>query len=225
MSQRHNNRYAMQMAVNGLMQKNRSKWAENEFLSESMQFISPRLQRAQELFDQKEGEGTKGLTLSKNAQLDSIGDRAYLTARRLCLYGRRSNQPTVLATADHPRSYFDRGDEPERIGRSAAIVALAQRHLANLGPYKITEPDLAALAADIERVRPLSGERDAFADEINIRNKSLPQLLHEVQDKLDELDDEIISLMDEHPEFQDAYFAARVITDRRATVDRKMSNE
>ena len=205
----------MHMAVKELMVKRRSLWSGNEFISESMDYLKPRITRVQELFDAQEGPGTEGLTAAKNSALDHICGRCWLMSKRLTVYARRKGLLQLLPEVDHPKRHFDTAAEVERIGRCAALLAIAQQHVADLAPFKITQGDLTALATDIEALRPLSGQRDAVGDEQQVLHKTLPQLLKEIQEKLYELDDEIISFMDDHPEFQEEYFTARRITDRR----------
>ncbi|GAA4326502.1 hypothetical protein [Flaviaesturariibacter amylovorans] len=217
MAQRLYNRYSMQMAVKACMEKNRSRWAGNPFIPETMDYISVRLRKAQELFDKKEQVSTEGHTLSKNVVLDGIAARAWLMSTRLVVFARKKGLRVLLTEVDHPRSYFERGPEVERIARAAAITEKAEHYLPQLEPYKIRMSDVASLNADIEQVRPLSSERDAVGDEAQQLTNSLPRLLQEVQDKLYELDEEITAFMDEFPDFQDQYFYARRTTDRKAT--------
>ncbi|RYY85561.1 MAG: hypothetical protein EOO15_16700 [Chitinophagaceae bacterium] len=225
MAQYHENRYAMQMATAAFLRKHAPLWRGNELITESVDYIEPRLDRAQELFDKKEDGGTKGYTAHKNNFIDDICTRSWLLSKRLSLYARRSKNTVLLAQTDQPQRHFDNGSEIERIGRCASVVQWATTHIANLAPYKVTESDLAALSADIERARPLSSDRDTIGDGQQLLNKTLPQLLQEIQDKLYELDDEVVALMDEHPEFQEEYKIARRVTDRKATQGKGMSNE
>jgi ElaB/YqjD/DUF883 family membrane-anchored ribosome-binding protein len=220
MSQKLQNRYAMQMAVQACLNQHRSLWAANPHISESADYIAPRLQRAQALIDTRAGSSTEGYTNAKNALLDSICARTSLLAKRLTVYARKTNNPVLLAEVDRPKRYFENGPELERIARCAAITVRAERQLAQLSTYKITMADIAALNADIESVRPLSGQRDAIGDEQQQLTHSIPELLQQVQEKLYELDDEITSFMDEAPDFQETYFNARKVTDRVATRER-----
>ncbi|TCZ74571.1 hypothetical protein [Flaviaesturariibacter aridisoli] len=223
-AQAHEDRFHMQQAVAALMNKRRAVWERNEMVAESVAYIVPRLERAHFLVDAKEEGGTSGLTQAKNNFIDNICARSWLMAKRLKLFALRKGLPVLLAQATQPRRYFDNGSELERIGRCAAVVKWAEEHMADLAPFKISMGDVAALSADIERARPLSADRDTTGDGLQLVNKNLPQLLQEIQDKLYELDDEVIALMDDQPEFQDEYFIARRITDRKAT-RRPMRNE
>ncbi|RYY99653.1 MAG: hypothetical protein EOO11_04220 [Chitinophagaceae bacterium] len=217
MAQRHYNRYSMQMAVKAFMEKNRSKWSNNEHISESMSYLVPRLQKAQELFDRKESTSTEGHTIAKNNQLETITERAWLMAARLTIFARKKGLRVLLTEVNHSKSYFERGPEVERIARAAAITEKAEHYLPQLDAYKITMADVASLNADIEELRPLSAERDAVGDEQQQLTASLPRLLQEIQDKLYELDDEVTAFLDDAPDFQEQYAIARRITDRRAT--------
>ncbi|WP_460568804.1 hypothetical protein [Flaviaesturariibacter terrae] len=217
MSLRLRNRYNMQMAVKSCMQKFRSKWEGNEHIAESMNYIEPRLQRAQGLFDARESTYTEGHTDAKNALLDSISARAALMSKRLTVFARKRGLRVLLVEVDHPKRYYENGPELERISRCAAITERAEHYLPQLEPYKIRLADVAALNADIEELRPLSSQRDALGDEKQTITQSLPRLLQEIQEKLYELDDEISAFMDDDPDFQETYFNARKITDRKAT--------
>jgi ElaB/YqjD/DUF883 family membrane-anchored ribosome-binding protein len=216
MSQKLYNRYTMQSAVRSCMQKNKSKWEHVAPVAESMNFIEPRLDKALNIFDAKEDADTTGFTVSKNELLDSICERTWLLGKRLTVFARKKRLTTMLIEVNQPQSHFNNGPEIERIARCNNIINHAERHLPELAEYKIVMADIASLNADIETLRPLSSQRDTIGDEHQTLTSSLPDLLQEVQNKLYELDDEVIALLDDDPVFQDTYFNSRKITDRRA---------
>jgi DNA gyrase/topoisomerase IV subunit A len=221
MQQRNNNRYTMQMAVQALMEKRKSLWEANEFISESVGYMIPRLEKARHLFDAQEGTSTEGLTISKNLRLDQLCADCWQMSKRLVVFARKKGDTTLLAEVDRPKSYFDYISELERLARCAAITERAGRYISELALYKITSEELARLNQELEQLRPLSSQRDAVGDIKQTLTNSLPKLLQEVQEKLYELDDEMVAFMDGEEAFQEEYFVSRRITDRSATREGK----
>ena len=210
----------MQQTTLGCMQDNEPLWKDDENIAESVAYIKPRLQYLATLFDDSENHSTAGLTVEKNNFIDAIADRSFLLAKRLTVFARKKGMIVLLKEVDRPQRYFDNGSEAARLAHCAGVVQLANEHIAELAPFKVTVADVAALSADIEKARPLSARRNGVTAVGTQITGSLAEVLAEVQLKLEELDDEMIALVEDKP-FQDTYFAARKITDRRGRGEAK----
>ena len=87
----------------------------------------------------------KGYTVAKNDAFDSIMSATLKLCKKMYVYASRHKDSTLLSLVDHSLNSLSSGMEKDAISRCSAIVKKAESMLTVLQPYKVAEPELAAI--------------------------------------------------------------------------------
>ena len=215
MTQKETNSLNMIDGTMSYLQKHAAEWNAEAVIQESVTYISDRRTKI-------EGESklvlerqTKGITGEINAGVNAAIDLAYVMAKRIALFAKKSNNLVLLNEVNFAKSELDDGTFKDITDRLDLISKRGNDNLAALGIYKVKKEDINALNAAIDAVRPKPADRKSTTAEHVEGNATVKLVLKEILKKMnDELDDEIEVLCD-NKEFIAGYFAVRRTDDRR----------
>jgi hypothetical protein len=165
---------------------------------------------------------TEGITDQKAQLRDDLEEKLLVIADAIAAFAAKIGNPDLAAQADLTKSSIDRLADSNLVQTAGRIADLATEKLADLGPYGVTD----ANKKELEDAAALFDEAKDSPREAIIGRKvetlSLPADINSVRSIFrTEIDKLITGFKKSSPDFYNAYFAARIIVDRPATIPAK----
>ncbi|KAF0138811.1 MAG: hypothetical protein FD122_3693 [Stygiobacter sp.] len=213
MNRYETNKYNMFKAVNAVFEQNSSVTTEYPALGEALTGFNSVIAEI-DATDKKYITSTDGKTVTKNLLEDELIGEVLPVKSALYAYAVKTKNEELKVLTVESESALKRMRDPEFLRKAELIKAEAQKHLADLAPYKISEATLAELQEKIEAFGAALGGKDTgFANKSALR-KALTEKFDAADGILTEQMDTLIELIRKNNTlFYNQYFAARVIKD------------
>lgn len=198
------------------LNKLNTEWNKEAAIVESVDYILERKTKIDAEVKDILQKQTVGITEELYAGLSKAIDSAYIMAKRIKVYARKTGNLLLVRDVNYAKSEMDDGNFKAIIDRLWLIAKRGEDNLTDLAVYKVKPADVVALNEAINSIKDKPAIRKSLTGENVESTASIKQLLKEMLDKInDELDDEIEALC-ENEEFIEGYFAVRRTYDVRA---------
>lgn len=170
----------------------------------------------------KQQTPTEGVTGEKAQVRDDLEEQMLVTAGAISAFAAKNSDPDLAAQVEMNRSLLDRLPGSDLVQTGQRVVDAATDHLAALADYGITGDVLDALKAALTLyANKKESTREAVVDR-KVETLSLPEGIASVRSIFrNELDKLMNAFRKPDPDFYKAYFAARIIVNRAATIPKK----
>jgi len=198
------------------LNKLNTEWNKEAAIVESVDYILERKTKIDAEVKDILQKQTVGITEELYAGLSKAIDIAYIMAKRIKVYARKTSNLLLVRDVDYAKSEMDDGTFKAIIDRLWLIAKRGEDNLTDLAAYKVKQIDVDNLNEAINSIKDKPAIRKSLTGENVESTATIKQLLNEMLDKInDELDDEIEALC-ENEEFVEGYFAVRRTYDVRA---------
>jgi len=170
----------------------------------------------------KQQAPTEGVTGEKAQVRDDLEEKMLVTAGAIAAFAAKNADPDLAAQVEMNRSSLDRLPASDLVQTAQRVVDAATDNLAELADYGVTGAtrDELKAAADIFANKKES-TREAVVER-KVETLSLPEAISSVRSIFrNELDKLMSAFKKPEPDFYKAYFAARIIVNRAATIPKK----
>ena len=191
------------------LNKLNTEWNKEAAIVESVDYIVERKTKIDAEVKEILQKQTVGITDELYAGLGKAIDLAYIMAKRIKVYARKTGNLTLVRDVDYAKSEMIGGNFKAIIDRLWLVAKRGEDNLAALATYKVEQIDLDDLNAAIDAIKDKPAIRKSMTGENVESTASIKLMLKEILDKMnDEMDDEIEALC-ENDEFVEGYFAVR----------------
>lgn len=207
-------RLDMYLQVRSVIQEFQTEWSTNEAYATAYDQFSAALEELAHLSEVQKNT-TAGVRIAKDALMIKVIENALSLAAILNAYACEIEDDQLKFLTKIHKSDLSRGTKMEKMRLLSRILELAQIHFPLLASYGVTQDKIDLLTQGREELSlALLQPRKAIID-----RKTVTLSINEVDNKLSailkgRLDNLMISIKKEHPEFHSKYFAARLIIDR-----------
>ena len=207
------NKLNMLKAVNAVLESSTTIVAEYPALSEAAIELKSKIAEINAI-DMKFSTSIDGKTSTKNMLEDELIEDLMPVKAALYAYAVKNKNEELKMLTKESESTLKRMRDPEFLQKAELIKTEAQKHLADLAAYKITEAVLTELQEKITAFgEALDGKDTGFANRSALRI-ALTEKFDEADSILTEQLDALIELVRKtNTLFYDQYYAARVIKD------------
>ncbi|KAF0140046.1 MAG: hypothetical protein FD122_2807 [Stygiobacter sp.] len=207
------NKLNMLKAVNAVLESSITIVSEYPALSEAATELKTKIAEVNAI-DNKFSTSIDGKTSTKNMLEDELIEDLMPVKAALYAYAVRNKNEELKTLTKESESTLKRMRDPEFLQKAELIKTEAQKHLADLAAYKITEAVLTELQEKITAFgEALDGKDTGFANRSALRI-ALTEKFDEADSILAEQLDALIELVRKtNILFYDQYYAARVIKD------------
>jgi len=220
MTQRQHNVLNMYNAVLQYLDENSGIWSDITPVADKQAQLQTLINSISSKSEEQQGRSSGGYTAAKNVAMDNMVDLAYKLALKVKGYAKKTGDEVLLQWVDFSMSKLGTGTSTEVINRCKLITSAAEKNLAALADYKVTEADLTALHDAINNAVPKKAERDSVNAARRGVTLSLPTLFSQAGKEANNLDDLMKGLI-ANEDFVTGYFAARRINDMRGGRNKK----
>jgi hypothetical protein len=198
------------------LNKSTTEWNNEAAIVESVDYILERKKKIDAEVKDILQKQTVGITDQLYAGLGKAIDLAYIMAKRIKVYARKTGNLMLVRDVDYAKTEMDDGTFKAIIDRLWLVAKRGEEHLTDLAAYKVKPTDVADLNTAIDSIKDKPAMRKSMTGENVESTASIKLMLKEILDKInDELDDEIEALC-ENEEFVEGYFAVRRTYDIKA---------
>lgn len=142
MNQQFSNYMTMAQASIASLFKDKESWANEPEIVTEMTSIEKLFNTIMGMNTNIAGLDAKVYTQVTGNDFEEIISAILKICKKLCVYARRNNDPSVLVLANHTHSSLVDGKRKDAISRCQAIVLKAESLMTNLAPYKVTPEDI-----------------------------------------------------------------------------------
>jgi hypothetical protein len=170
----------------------------------------------------KQQAPTEGVTGEKAQVRDDLEEKMLVTGGAIAAFAAKNADPDLAARVEMNRSLLDRLPASDLVQTGERVVDAATEHLAALADYGVTAEtrDTLETALDLFANKKES-TREAVVGR-KVETLSLPEAIASVRSIFrNELDKLMNAFKKPEPDFYKAYFAARIIVNRAATIPKK----
>ena len=198
------------------LNKLNTEWNKEAAIVESVDYILERKKKIDAEVKDILQKQTVGITDELYAGLSKSIELAYIMAKRIKVYARKTGNLTLVRDVDYVKTDLDDGTFKAIIDRLWLIAKRGEENLTALAAYKVKQIDVDDLNAAIDSIKDKPAMRKSLTGENVESTASIKLMLKEILDKMNnELDDEIEALC-ENDEFVEGYFAVRRTYDVKA---------
>ncbi len=159
---------------------------------------------------EKIDQPTAWLTEEKEQVKIEVCDKIYFISNGLICYANSISDNNLLAQVNESKSNLIRFSEVNLIAYCDLNIEQAKAHIADLGPFGITEPVIDDVETILGKFKQNRSDRIKLRDDIKEANVSFKKLKKKTNSLLNgKLDHSIQNLSVSYPEFVNYYFAAR----------------
>lgn len=164
----------------------------------------------------------EGVTGEKAQVRDDLEEKLLVTAGAISAFAAKNADPDLAAQVEMNRSSLDRLPASDLVQTGQRVVDAATGHLAALADYGVTGDTLDALKTALNLfANKKESTREAVVGR-KVETLSLPEAIASVRSIFrNELDKLMQAFKKPDPDFYKAYFAARIIVNRAATISKK----
>lgn len=164
----------------------------------------------------------EGATDEKAQVRDDLEEKLLVVADAIAAFAAKTANPALAAQVEMNRSVLDRLPASDLVQTAQRVIDAAEANLAALAPYGVT----ATTKDELQGAATLFANKKESPREAVIGRKvetlSLPLAIREVRSIFrNELDKLMTAFKKTTPDFYNAYFTARIIVDRAATIPPK----
>ncbi len=152
-----------------------------------------------------------GKTPAKHTTKDAVVTAIHSLGRALRSYSKKANKPDIFDLANVEESKLEKMRDTALLDYTKKVIAKANDNAVDLAGYNVTADELAGVQTKIDDYeKSLKAQVGGMADKSG-EFDALEASLRKVKDDLDDIDDMMERIKDGHPEFYDAYHAARPV--------------
>jgi hypothetical protein len=152
-----------------------------------------------------------GKTSTKHDAEDVLITAEYPIVCALRSLARKNGDKELLAIVNVSESFLAKMRDTELVTLSRSILLKANANAAALAAYNVTAAMLTDLQAKIDAYEKSIGAQGGGMADRSSGHTALKNIFGKLNDDLAEIDDLIELVKKDHPEFYDAYFAARPV--------------
>ena len=170
----------------------------------------------------KQQSPTEGVTGEKALVRDDLEEKLLVIADAIGAFAAKTEDHDLAAQVEFTRSSLDRLPDSDLVQAAQRVIDAAEANLAAVAPYGVTAAAKDALKAAAEL---FANKKEAPREAVigrKVETLSLPTAIRAVRSIFrNELDKLMTAFKKPQPDFYNAYFTARIIVDRAATIPAK----